>query len=85
MKDREKLLNKLLNDFLNQDISVILEGAITTDFIIEKAKIVMSIKTLMITDTNNKELLICLDDVLDIKIHNCIIFELETQKLKIDC
>jgi len=85
LKNKEKIINILFNEYLDKDITVILEKSITTDFIIEKAKIVMSDRTLMITDGNKKELIICLDEVLNTKIHNAITFQLENQLVTLDC
>lgn len=84
MKCLEKIQEKLFNDFLDKDLTVILEGSITTDFIIRGAKIAISDKTLMITDGNKKELIICLDEVTNMYIRSYLEIELEEQKITID-
>ena len=85
MKCLEKMQEKLFNDFLDKDLNILLEGVITTDFIIRNAKICISDKRLMITDCNKTELIISLDEVTNMYIRSYLKFEFEEQKVTIDC
>lgn len=84
MKNRELIEEKLFDDYLDKDITVILKGGITTEFIIHSAKILLSDISLLLTDTKKEEFIIDLSFVTDTKVDNAITFELEEQKVILD-
>lgn len=85
MNNFNEMKEKLLNEFLDKDIIVYLEGDITTDFEIKKSKIAISNKTLMIADGNKTELIIDMGAITNSIINNHIILELGEEKVTIDC
>lgn len=85
MNNFKEIREKLLNDFLNRDIIVYLEGDITTDFEIKKSKIAISNKTLMIADGNRTELIIDVGAITNSIIGNYIVLELGEERITIDC
>lgn len=85
MNNFNEMKEKLLNEFLNKDIIVYLEGDITTDFEIKNSKIAISNKTLMIADGNKTELIIDMGAITNSIINNHIILELGEEKVTIDC
>ena len=84
MNNFKEIREKLLNDFLNRDIIVYLEGDITTDFEIKKSKIAISNKTLMIADGNRTELIIDVGAITNSIIGNYIVLELGEERITID-
>lgn len=84
MKNRELIEEKLFDDYLDKDITVILKGGITTEFIIHNAKILLSDISLILTDCKKEEFIIDLSFVTDTKVDNAITFELEEQKVILD-
>lgn len=85
MNNFKEIREKLVNDFLNRDIIVYLEGDITTDFEIKKSKIAISNKTLMIADGNRTELIIDMGAITNSIIGNYIVLELGEERITIDC
>lgn len=85
MNNFKEIKEKLLNEFLNKDIIVYLEGDITTDFEIKNSEIAISNKTLMIADGNRTELIIDLGAITNSIISNYIVLEIEEEKITIDC
>lgn len=86
IKDKEKILDKLFNEFLDKDLRIILQGTIETSIIIHKAKILMNNKHLIITDCGDDEVIICLNELLDVIIKNSFItFKIVNQSITIDC
>ena len=85
MNNFKEIREKLVNDFLNRDIIVYLEGDITTDFEIKKSKIAISNKTLMIADGNRTELIIDVGAITNSIIGNYIVLELGEERITIDC
>jgi len=84
MKNREIIEEKLFNNYLDKDVTVILKGAITTKFIIHGSKILLSDNTLILTDTKKEEFIIDLSWVTDVIVDNAITFEIEEQKITLD-
>lgn len=85
IQDKEKVLDKLFNEFLNKDLKIILAGTIETQFIIHNAKIVMNNKHLIITNCEDEEVIISLDELSDVKISEYYItFEINNQMVTID-
>lgn len=84
MKNREIIEKMLFEKYIDNDITVILKGGITTEFIIHNAKILLSDISLILTDTKKEEFIINLSFVTDTKIDNAITFELEEQKVTLD-
>lgn len=84
MKHREIIEEKLFNEYLDKDVSVILKGCIITQFIIHKTKILLSDNTLILTDTKKEEFIIDLSFVTDVIVDNAITFEIEEQKITLD-
>ena len=84
MKNREIIEEKLFNDYLDKDVTVILKGCIITQFIIHNAKILLSNNTLILTDTKKEEFIIDLSFITDTSVDNAITFELEEQKVTLD-
>lgn len=84
MKNREIIEEMLFEKYLDKDITIILKGGITTEFIIHSAKILLSDNTLIITNTKKEELIIDFSFVTDSKVDNAITFELEEQKVTLD-
>ncbi len=84
MKNRELIEEKLFDDYLDKDITVILKGGITTEFIIHNAKILLSDISLILTDCKKEEFIIDLSFVTNTKVDNAITFELEEQKVTLD-
>lgn len=84
MKNRELIKEKLFDDYLDKDITVILKGGITTEFIIHSAKILLSDISLILTDCKKEEFIIDLSFVTDTTVDNAITFELEEQKVTLD-
>jgi len=84
MKNRELIKEKLFDDYLDKDITVILKGGITTEFIIHSAKILLSDISLILTDCKKEEFIIYLSFVTDTTVDNAITFELEEQKVTLD-
>lgn len=85
MNNFKEIREKLLNEFLNKDIIVYLEGDITTDFEIKNSKIAISNKTLMIADGNRTELIIDIGAITNSIIGNYIVLELGEERITIDC
>ena len=85
MNNFKEIREKLLNEFLNKDIIVYLEGDITTDFEIKNSKIAISNKTLMIADGNRTELIIDMGAITNSIIGNYIVLELGEERITIDC
>lgn len=84
MSNFKEIREKLLNEFLNKDIIVYLEGDITTDFEIKNSKIAISNKTLMIADGNRTELIIDVGAITNSIIGNYIVLELGEERITID-
>lgn len=84
MKHRETIEEKLFDEYLDKDVTVILRGVITTQFIIHSAKILLNDYTLILTDAKREEFIIDLSFVTDTKVDNAITFELEEQKVTLD-
>lgn len=85
MKNRELIEEKLFDDYLDKDVTVILKGCIIiTQFIIHNAKILLNDNTLMITDCKKEEFIIDLSFVTNTIVDNAITFELEEQKVTLD-
>lgn len=83
--DKEKVLDKLFNDFLNKDLKIVLSGTIETQFMVHNAKIVMNNKHLIITNCEDEEVIISLDELSDVKISEYYItFEINNQMVTID-
>ena len=85
MNNFKEIREKLLNEFLNKDIIVYLEGDITTDFEIKNSKIAISNKTLMIADGNRTELIIDIGAITNSIIGNYIVLKLGEERITIDC
>ena len=85
MNNFKEIREKLLNEFLNKDIIVYLEGDITTDFEIKNSKIAISNKTLMLADGNRTELIIDVGAITNSIIGNYIVLELGEERITIDC
>lgn len=84
MKNREIIEEMLFEKYLDKDVIVILKGAITTEFIIHSAKILLSDISLILTDCKKEEFIIDLSFVTDTKVDNAITLELEEQKVTLD-
>lgn len=84
MKNREIIEEMLFEKYLDKDITIILKGGITTEFIIHNAKILLSDISLILTDCKKEEFIIDLSFVTDTKVDNAITFELEEQKVTLD-
>lgn len=84
MAKNMELQKLILSKFKNTDITVIINGVIRTDFIIHNANIVISNKTLFITDSNNKDLTISLDEATNILLHRYIVFEFDNLTVILD-
>ena len=84
MSNFKEIREKLLNEFLNKDIIVYLEGDITIDFEIKNSKIAISNKTLMIADGNRTELIIDVGAITNSIIGNYIVLELGEERITID-
>ena len=85
MKDKEKILNKLFNEFIDKDLRIILKGSITSELIIHNSKILMNNKHLIITDCENEEIIICLNELSDVIINDFFItFKMLNQSITID-
>lgn len=84
MNNLNEIKEKLFNNFTNKDLTIILEGNITTDFIIRNAKISISNKRIMLSDGNKTELIICIDNIINTYICNYIELSFEKQKIIID-
>lgn len=84
MKNRELIEQRLFEKYLDKDITIILKGGITTEFIIHNAKILLSDISLILTDCKKEELIIDLSFVTNTRVDNAITFELEEQKVTLD-
>lgn len=84
MKNREIIEEMLFEKYLDKDVTVILKGGITTEFIIHSAKILLSDISLIITNTKKEELIIDFSFVTNTTVDNAITFELEEQKVTLD-
>ena len=84
MKNRELIEEKLFNDYLDKDITVILKGGITTQFVIHDARILLNDYTLILTDTKKEQFMVDLSFVTDVIVDNAITFEIEEQKVTLD-
>lgn len=84
MKNKGLIEEKLFDDYLDKDVTVILKGCITTEFIIHSAKILLSDISLILTDCKKEEFIIDLSFVTNTRVDNAITFELEEQKVTLD-
>lgn len=86
MKDKDKMIEKLYNEFLDKDLQIILEETIETQILIDNAKILMNNKRLIISDCNNEEIMICLNEMSNIEISKYFIkFKIVNQLVTIFC
>ncbi len=84
MKNREIIEKMLFEKYLDKDVTVILKGGITTEFIIHSAKILLSDISLILTNTKKEEFIIDLSFVTNTRVDNAITFEMEEQKVTLD-
>lgn len=68
MKDIEKLRKELKKNFLNRKIDIELYGDITYRLKIENVKFLLNTIYLILSDNNDNQLSICLDEVGHIKV-----------------
>lgn len=68
MKDIEKLRKELKNNFLNKKVDVELDGDITYRFKIENVKFLLNKVYFILSDSEDNQLSICLDEVGHIEI-----------------
>lgn len=85
IKDKEQILDKLFNEFLDKDLRIILEGIITSQFVVHNSKILMNNKHLIITDCQDEEIIISLNELSDVTINEYFItFKIINQIITID-
>lgn len=84
LKHKELLEEQLYNNFLNKNLTIILDGGISTNFIIKNAKIVISDSILFITDGQKKDLIILLDEITNVTAKNYISIEFDMINITID-
>jgi len=84
LKHRETIEEKLFDDYLDKDVTVILKGVITTQFIIHSARILLNDYTLILTDTKKEEFIIDFSFVTDVIVDNAITFEIDEQRVTLD-
>lgn len=72
MKDKEKILEKL-NDFIDKDVDVYFEGDISADINIHNTKILLNNKHLILSDNENEEIIINLNELTDVIIEDYMI------------
>ena len=84
MKNREIIEKMLFEKYLDKDVTVILKGGITTEFIIHSAKILLSDISLILTNTKKEEFIIDLSFVTNTRVDNALTFEMEEQKVTLD-
>ena len=85
MYNREELENKLFNDYLEKDITVIITGDIETLFIIHNCKILINDYRIVLTNSKKEEIILSFNNVVDVKIENCIKIDYDCQSVIIDC
>lgn len=84
LKHKELLEEQLYNNFLNKDLTIIIDGGISTNFVIRNAKIVISNSTLFITDGQKQDLIILLDEITNVTSKNYISIEFDMLNITID-
>lgn len=85
IKNKEQILDKLFNEFLDKDLRIILEGIITSQFVVHNSKILMNNKHLIITDCEDEEIIICLNELSDVTVNDYFItFKILNQIITID-
>ena len=83
MNNKSKLVD-FVNTYKEKDLTVILEGAIETFFVIHNSKILMNDYRIIFTDSHKEELNLNLDEIEDISMENYLVFYLNNQKVIID-
>lgn len=83
-KYKEELSNKLFNEYLDKDLSIFLAGSIEMSFTIHKAKFLINDYRIIITDSKKEEIIIKVDEIIGIKLENCIVIDLGNQQIIID-
>ena len=73
MKDREILENKLFDEYLEKDVTIILTGNIETMLVIHNCKILINDYRIILTDCKKEEIIISIN------------IDLGNQNITIDC
>lgn len=85
MKDREILENKLFDEYLEKDVTIILTGNIETMLVIHNCKILINDYRIILTDCKKEKIIIRTDEIIDISFNQCINIDLGNQNITIDC
>ena len=84
MINKDEIKDKLLNKYVDKNLTIVLNGNIETSFIIYNSKILMNDYRIILTDSMKKEIIIKLDELVDVQFDNCLILDLGNQTVIID-
>lgn len=85
MYNREEIENKLFNEYLEKDVTVIITGDIETFFIIHNCKILINNYRIVLTDSKKEEIILSFNNVENVKIEKCIKIDYGCQSVILDC